>query len=126
MITEYQKFLAAVNKKTTDINSSIVNSKAMAPWLTTLLVGGYIIFGGSHVVSGSLPLATFLSTISLFRAVGGEFEKVTTLFLILFLFLFPVATFNKRLHAVSFHHRATPSPWRSRAPMPPSPSSLFS
>jgi hypothetical protein len=122
VITEYQKFLAAVNKKTTDINSSIVNSKAMAPWLTTLLVGGYIIFGGSHVVSGSLPQATLLSTNTMFRAVGGEFEKVTTLFLI----LFPVATFNKRLHAVFFHHRATPSPWRSRAPMPPSPSSLFS
>jgi len=78
MIQDYNDCTAAVNARTVDINSNIVNSGAVAPWLTTLLVGGYIMVGGSQVVAQTIPLATFLSTISLFQAVGGEFEKAYT------------------------------------------------
>jgi len=62
------------NVATAKYNANSTNSLYFAPWLTTLLVGGYLLYGGIQVVDGVLDLASFLSTISIFRSLGSEFQ----------------------------------------------------
>ena len=62
------------NVATSKYNANSTNSLYFAPWLTTLLVGGYLLYGGIQVVDGVLDLASFLSTISIFRSLGSEFQ----------------------------------------------------
>jgi len=75
MLQTYETKIDEFNAATTKYNSNSVNSLFFAPWLTTLLVGVYLLYGGSQVVKGETDLATFLSTVSIFRSLGGEFEK---------------------------------------------------
>ena len=65
-----------VNKAATNFNAAAVNSKFFAPWISTVLVGIYIIFGGFRVIEDpEKELAAFLATISIFRSIGGQFEQ---------------------------------------------------
>ena len=75
MLQTYETKINEFNAATAKYNSNSVNSLFFAPWLTTLLVGVYLLYGGTRVVKGETDLATFLSTISIFRSLGGEFEK---------------------------------------------------
>ena len=62
------------NIATAAYNANSINSLYFAPWLTTLLVGAYLLYGGIQVLDGELDLASFLSTISIFRNLGTEFQ----------------------------------------------------
>jgi len=75
MVQKYEKLLNGVNKANNEYNANVTNSNHFAPWLTTTLVALYFIIGGDEVISGDTLLSTFLSTIALFRSIGGEFEK---------------------------------------------------
>ena len=74
MIQTFESRLDAVNATTTQFNAAGINSRYFTPWVTTIFVAFFIVIGGSQVIAGG-DLAAFLSTISLFRALGGEFEK---------------------------------------------------
>ena len=75
----YAEVFDAFKKASTLFNSSTTNSKFFAPWLTTVLVSAWIVYGGAQVAEqydeDPTVLAAFLSTIALFRSIGGEFEK---------------------------------------------------
>lgn len=71
----YEKFVTAFNKASVAYAAFTVNSKYFVPWLTNFLVAVWIIYGGIRVVDGKIKLATFLSTITIFRSAGAEFEK---------------------------------------------------
>lgn len=82
MLQTYEAKIDHFNAATTQYNANGTNSLFFAPWLTTLLVGVYLLYGGGRVVKGQTDLATFLSTISIFRSLGGEFEKGKVLYLL--------------------------------------------
>ena len=71
----YEKFVTAFNKASVAYAAFTVNSKYFVPWLTNFLVAVWIIYGGIRVVDEKIKLATFLSTITIFRSAGAEFEK---------------------------------------------------
>jgi ABC-type multidrug transport system fused ATPase/permease subunit len=56
----------------------IVNNSYVAPWLTTLSIGLYVVFGAYQVksVGGNLSLGTFLATIHVFKDVGAEMQEI--------------------------------------------------
>ena len=75
---QLQRFEAKVNASNGAMvlfNASSVNSAFFAPWLTTLFVGVWIMYGGYQVVDDPSLLALFLSTISIFRGIGGEVKE---------------------------------------------------
>jgi len=74
MVQTLEGRLDAVNDTTAQSNAAGVNSRAFTPWVATFLVAVYIVYGGRDVIHGG-DLATFLSTITIFRSLGGEFEK---------------------------------------------------
>ncbi len=75
----YERFINTYNKASVAYVAFTVNSKYFVPWLTTVLVAGWIAWGGSEVVNNNIQLATFLSTITIFRSAGAEFEKAYVL-----------------------------------------------
>ena len=80
----YEKFVIAFNKASVAYAAFTVNSKYFAAWLTNFLVAIWIIYGGIQVVEAKpdgINLATFLSTITIFRSAGAEFEKAYQLYL---------------------------------------------
>jgi len=56
----------------------ITNSMYMAPWLTTLLVGAWMVYGSFKVttVGGTITLGAFLATINVFKEVGMEMQEI--------------------------------------------------
>jgi len=48
----------------------------LPPWLTTVLVGGYIIFGVSQIESGLVTLGAFVATINVFKELGVELTEL--------------------------------------------------
>lgn len=62
------------------ISSSIVcaNNMFLAPFLTTVLVGTYMVYGTFQVKSlgGTLTLGTFLGTINVFKELGLELQEI--------------------------------------------------
>uniref|UniRef100_A0A7S2FH94 ABC transporter domain-containing protein n=2 Tax=Octactis speculum TaxID=3111310 RepID=A0A7S2FH94_9STRA len=74
-VEKYQGFINAFNKASVAYAAFTVNSKYFVPWLTTVLVASWMVYGGSSVIDGNILLSTYLSTITIFRLAGGEFEK---------------------------------------------------
>lgn len=72
-VAAFTKYIDAFNKVNAAYNGISVNSKYFAPWIGTLIVGVYMIHAGHQVVRQKLPLADFLSTISVFRRMSAEF-----------------------------------------------------
>mmetsp|Transcript_87441 Transcript_87441/g.248359 ORF Transcript_87441/g.248359 Transcript_87441/m.248359 type:complete len:897 (+) Transcript_87441:224-2914(+) len=72
-VGNFTKYIDAFNKVNAAYNGISVNSKYFAPWIGTLIVGVYMIHAGHQVVHQKLPLADFLSTISVFRKMSAEF-----------------------------------------------------
>merc|ERR1711974_156830 len=50
----------------------------LAPWLTALLIGGYMMVGAYEVrtVGGPISLGVFIATINVFKEVGAEIEEI--------------------------------------------------
>mmetsp|Transcript_66321 Transcript_66321/g.149752 ORF Transcript_66321/g.149752 Transcript_66321/m.149752 type:complete len:329 (-) Transcript_66321:17-1003(-) len=64
-----------MNGASAQLSAFSLNSKISASWIITVIVGCYIVYGGRMVIEGRDTLAAVLSTISLFRTLGAEFEK---------------------------------------------------
>jgi ABC-type multidrug transport system fused ATPase/permease subunit len=75
MLDKFGKKIDASNAAATQSDAHDANSKYFAPWMTTLLVGSYLMWGGIEVIADEQDLPTFLSTIALFQALGGLFEE---------------------------------------------------
>jgi ABC-type multidrug transport system fused ATPase/permease subunit len=56
----------------------VVNNLYLAPWLTTITIGAFIIIGSANVktVGGTLSLGAFLATINIFKEVGCEIQEI--------------------------------------------------
>ena len=71
-LQRFESNMNASNGAMVQFNASSVNSSLFAPWLTTIYVGVWIVYGGFQVIEDPLQLGLFLSTISIFRGIGGE------------------------------------------------------
>lgn len=56
----------------------ITNNMYLAPWLTTITIGIYVVVGAFQAAAfgGPLSLGTFLATINVFKEVGAEVQEV--------------------------------------------------
>eukprot|EP00746_Dinoflagellata_sp_MGD_P146570 gnl/MRDRNA2_/MRDRNA2_79025_c0_seq4.p1 gnl/MRDRNA2_/MRDRNA2_79025_c0~~gnl/MRDRNA2_/MRDRNA2_79025_c0_seq4.p1 ORF type:complete len:1886 (+),score=324.25 gnl/MRDRNA2_/MRDRNA2_79025_c0_seq4:134-5791(+) len=62
--------IKAFNKAAVLCIRTNVNNKYFAPWLSTVAVGLYIIYGGLQVIDESLELGDFLVNLEIFKAIG--------------------------------------------------------
>jgi ABC-type multidrug transport system fused ATPase/permease subunit len=78
ILDDYERKIDDYHKKEGIMCSVVTNNTAMAPWLTTLLVGGYMIFGAYSVttVGGTVTLGAFLTTINVFKEVGEGIKEI--------------------------------------------------
>eukprot|EP00747_Dinoflagellata_sp_TGD_P080316 gnl/TRDRNA2_/TRDRNA2_160841_c0_seq1.p1 gnl/TRDRNA2_/TRDRNA2_160841_c0~~gnl/TRDRNA2_/TRDRNA2_160841_c0_seq1.p1 ORF type:complete len:902 (+),score=160.81 gnl/TRDRNA2_/TRDRNA2_160841_c0_seq1:85-2790(+) len=54
------------------------NNNYLSPWLTTMLIGGYIMLGVHTTTKfgGEVSLGTFLATINVFKEIGMELQEI--------------------------------------------------
>jgi ABC-type multidrug transport system fused ATPase/permease subunit len=76
-LQRYEALYNGSNGAGAQFASSSVNSSVFAPWLTYIFVAVWITYGGMQVVDGTTTLALFLSTISIFRGIGGEVGTIS-------------------------------------------------
>ena len=119
ILDDYEEVFVEFKKATRNIDSSTTNSKMFATWLTTALVAGWFVFGGLQVIASQDALPQFLTTISLFSAVGQEIEEVrsrcmqplqackqlvVSLSFFLSLFIIPCRPSSTALQKLTFHN----------------------
>jgi len=67
----------------TSVNSSAinVNNTFAAKWLATALVGVWTLYGGNQVLRGKLSIGAFVTTTSVFKALGNEYIGIYSCYL---------------------------------------------
>lgn len=78
MVDTYEQRIEAFHERESVLCAVIVNNSYLAPWLTTLSIGLYIIVGAYEVATlgGPLSLGAFLATIHVFKDVGSEMQEI--------------------------------------------------
>lgn len=78
IVSHHEDSIDVHNHKVSNLRQITVNNEYLSPWLITGLIGCYIIFGTSQVVTlgGSLSLGAFLGTIAVFKEIGREIEEL--------------------------------------------------
>jgi len=69
------KTLGEANKP---VALSEVTNEYIPVWLSTLLVTGWLVFGGDLAINGSIQVGNFLATINVFKSVGETFKDILT------------------------------------------------
>eukprot|EP00929_Paragymnodinium_shiwhaense_P113968 TRINITY_DN82278_c0_g1_i1.p1 TRINITY_DN82278_c0_g1~~TRINITY_DN82278_c0_g1_i1.p1 ORF type:complete len:844 (+),score=118.31 TRINITY_DN82278_c0_g1_i1:75-2606(+) len=77
-VDTFEGHLDQYHKQLANANATFTNNLYLAPWLTALLVGGYMVVGSTQVstVGGPLPLGVFLATINVFKEIGHEMQEI--------------------------------------------------
>lgn len=82
---QFEDKINVLNAAITSETAQMVHNKYFAPWLKTLLMASWILFGGGWTLgmwgNGSLSLGVYLATYSIFRSVGNEFLKIQKIML---------------------------------------------
>lgn len=78
IVDNYARAIDDYHKHEKECARLITNSMYMARWLTTLLVGAWMVFGSFKVttVGGTITLGAFLATINVFKEVGMEMQEI--------------------------------------------------
>lgn len=78
IVNTYEKQIDAFHDQESIAAAVVTNNSYMAPWLTTLSVGLYIVIGAYQMetLGGTLSLGTFLATIHVFKDVGSEMKQI--------------------------------------------------
>jgi len=78
MVDTYEECIMEFNASQGTFARVMTNNMYLAPWLTTFLIGGYMVYGSYHVKSlgGTLTLGTFLTTINIFKELGNELLSI--------------------------------------------------
>merc|ERR1719171_3209429 len=78
IVDTYEERIARFNQEEIVSQKVNTNNNYLAPWLTTLLVGLYMVFGCTQVktLGGTVSLGTFLATINVFKEIGVELQEI--------------------------------------------------
>lgn len=88
-VDNYERVIDEFHQHQRIATTVVTNSMYMAPWLTTLLIGAWIVYGSFQVDTvnaevaseGSISLGLFLATINVFKEVGAEMSEIYYSFL---------------------------------------------
>jgi ABC-type multidrug transport system fused ATPase/permease subunit len=77
-VDNYEKCIDAFHTQENHANAVLTNNVYLAPWLTAMFIGGYMIIGATIVntVGGWLKLGVFLATINIFKEIGTEIQEI--------------------------------------------------
>eukprot|EP00928_Gymnodinium_smaydae_P011913 TRINITY_DN14356_c0_g1_i2.p1 TRINITY_DN14356_c0_g1~~TRINITY_DN14356_c0_g1_i2.p1 ORF type:complete len:873 (-),score=191.78 TRINITY_DN14356_c0_g1_i2:103-2721(-) len=78
MVDRYETKIKAFNKRELVCKRMAINNAYLPPWLTTLLVGCYMMLAPFQVETcgGTLTLGAFLATINVFKEIGVELSEI--------------------------------------------------
>lgn len=78
IVDDYEKRIDSYHGQEGIACAVITNNKYLAPWLTTLTIGGYMVVGAYQAAAfgGPLSLGTLLATINVFKEVGAEIQEI--------------------------------------------------
>jgi ATPase subunit of ABC transporter with duplicated ATPase domains len=78
IVDTYEQRIEEYHEQESKLCAIITNNSYLAPWLTTLSIGLYIVVGSFEVstLGGPLSLGTFLATIHVFKDVGAEMQLI--------------------------------------------------
>jgi len=78
VISRYERSINIFNQRKMDSILILTNNGYCPEWITTLLLGGYMVYGTSQVKSlgGPLSLGAFLATLNIFKEVGKEMAEI--------------------------------------------------
>jgi energy-coupling factor transporter ATP-binding protein EcfA2 len=78
IVDTYEQRIEDYHEQESILCAIITNNSYLAPWLTTLSIGLYIVVGSYEVstLGGPLSLGAFLATIHVFKDVGSEMQEI--------------------------------------------------
>mmetsp|Transcript_3043 Transcript_3043/g.4874 ORF Transcript_3043/g.4874 Transcript_3043/m.4874 type:complete len:623 (+) Transcript_3043:2-1870(+) len=78
IVNTYEKQIDDFHDQESIASAVVTNNSYLAPWLTTLSVGLYIVIGACQMETygGTLSLGTFIATIHVFKDVGSEMKQI--------------------------------------------------
>mmetsp|Transcript_117170 Transcript_117170/g.304011 ORF Transcript_117170/g.304011 Transcript_117170/m.304011 type:complete len:897 (+) Transcript_117170:212-2902(+) len=80
MVETYEECIDQYNSKAESANQVMTNNAYLAPWLTTVLIGGFIILCTGEVTTinpeGTMSLGAFLATVNVFKEIGTELREI--------------------------------------------------
>eukprot|EP00928_Gymnodinium_smaydae_P020573 TRINITY_DN17948_c0_g4_i1.p1 TRINITY_DN17948_c0_g4~~TRINITY_DN17948_c0_g4_i1.p1 ORF type:complete len:879 (+),score=122.01 TRINITY_DN17948_c0_g4_i1:133-2769(+) len=83
VVEAYEASIDLYNKKSRHSQQIVTNNTYLSSWLTTLLIGIYMMIGSRQVVSlgGTVSLGTFIATINVFKEIGVELRELYLAFM---------------------------------------------
>eukprot|EP00929_Paragymnodinium_shiwhaense_P104597 TRINITY_DN6916_c0_g1_i2.p1 TRINITY_DN6916_c0_g1~~TRINITY_DN6916_c0_g1_i2.p1 ORF type:complete len:907 (-),score=214.76 TRINITY_DN6916_c0_g1_i2:75-2795(-) len=77
-VDSYDSFLQKLHHSEKESGAIFTNNLYLAPWLTALTVGTYMVIGSTAVstVGGWIKLGIFLATINIFKEIGAEIQEI--------------------------------------------------
>eukprot|EP00929_Paragymnodinium_shiwhaense_P087195 TRINITY_DN47463_c0_g2_i1.p1 TRINITY_DN47463_c0_g2~~TRINITY_DN47463_c0_g2_i1.p1 ORF type:complete len:856 (-),score=179.08 TRINITY_DN47463_c0_g2_i1:75-2642(-) len=82
-VSDYEDVIDEFHAREEEANFVFANNLYAAPWLTQLIIGGYMVIGSSIVKSvegGFLDIGVFVATINIFKEIGAEIKEIYTEF----------------------------------------------
>jgi len=78
IVDGYAKAIERLHGQEKVAQAIVTNNMYMAPWLTTLLIGAWMVYGSLQVetLGGPLTLGAFIATINVFKEVGMEMQEI--------------------------------------------------
>jgi len=78
IVRRYEQKVIDYNSRCATTKTIMANNSYLPPWLMTLLVGGYMVYGTFQVKSlgGTLSLGAYFATLSVFKEIGVEMGEV--------------------------------------------------
>jgi ABC-type multidrug transport system fused ATPase/permease subunit len=77
MVDTYETHIDEYHSKESSAEAVKTNNQYVAPWLTAILIGGYMVFGANPInTGGSLTVGAFLATINVFKELGAEQKEI--------------------------------------------------
>lgn len=78
MVGGFEDSINLYNNRQAVYKGVVTNNTYLAPWLTTVFVGVYMIIGAfqTEQLGGTLTLGTFMATVSVFKEIGVELKEI--------------------------------------------------
>mmetsp|Transcript_6403 Transcript_6403/g.19782 ORF Transcript_6403/g.19782 Transcript_6403/m.19782 type:complete len:784 (+) Transcript_6403:61-2412(+) len=79
VVDKYEKAIDGLNAQENNSLAVVKNNASLAPLLTTIFIGVYMVYAATMVASGSMySIGTFVTTINVFKEVGVEIQEICT------------------------------------------------
>eukprot|EP00746_Dinoflagellata_sp_MGD_P007118 gnl/MRDRNA2_/MRDRNA2_114051_c0_seq1.p1 gnl/MRDRNA2_/MRDRNA2_114051_c0~~gnl/MRDRNA2_/MRDRNA2_114051_c0_seq1.p1 ORF type:complete len:935 (+),score=199.99 gnl/MRDRNA2_/MRDRNA2_114051_c0_seq1:115-2919(+) len=77
----YEKRIGQFNATVTQAGLITVNNRKFAPWVSTVIGGVYIVWGGLSVLDGATALGSFIVNLEIFKAIGDSWADIYSVML---------------------------------------------